>query len=115
MDNECFELCEEVYKRLPEWGVEGAVDKSFEGGQVFDGWITGFTPLYTSDYLLEKLPGSIYLKHVDEEHSINGDTFWKAGFQSHLHRIMVDGEGCDTPLKALLKITIALHNAGELK
>ncbi|MCZ4548195.1 hypothetical protein BS618_32935 [Rhodococcus erythropolis] len=110
MDEELFELCKEVYKRFPEWGVDYKnVHKCFEDGQVFDGWITGFTPLYTSDYLLEKLHGILFKRsrkvisiifEEDGTYSIDADDIYKGP------RLNV--ENGDTPLKALLKLVIAL-------
>ncbi|TFC63728.1 hypothetical protein E3O62_02565 [Cryobacterium sp. TMT2-15-1] len=130
MDNELFGLCKEVYGAT-EWGLHIADQQlaSYEKYIWFyrdDGLITDEpiyntsfqnpTPLYTSDYLLEKLPK----ERGDEERTyltldINPFGDWSAYYS--------DGQGGssiyigihNTALKALLKLTLALHAAGELK
>jgi len=117
MSDELFELCKEVYERTgwrplaPEgttvsYWVQHDDEYDLEYGAVglpIDG---GVTPLYTSDYLLEKLPPHIKLEKtnryyaiwLDDEDDIKGHAF-----------------GDDiSPLKALLKLVIALHKAREL-
>ena len=101
--SELFELCKEVYKRT---GWDDLADDH--------PWITergvlgykrnGVSPLYTSDYLLEKLPGWTELRKKTTNYYIaKRDALVSFSFE------------CDTPLKALLKLTIALSEAGELK
>ena len=129
-DNELFELCKEVYKRtgwkdthdrlsIDSLGIHQIRN---EGNEVLLG--SKQTPLYTSDYLLEKLPAYIQSKVYPkkraslemEKDGVDGGTptyfFWyivHGKDQSDL------GVHSDTPLKALLKLTIALSEAGELK
>ncbi|MDQ0825397.1 hypothetical protein QFZ60_001570 [Arthrobacter sp. B2I5] len=138
-DPELFELCKEVYKRI---GWAGTVEsyyseydsKTQEHSNVVildEGtWAeaTGVSssaicPLYTSDYLLEKLPKSlttIYGKAYPLSPLVmaSGDYYYAmykhdmTGPNSAETTFEVEA---DTPLKALLKLTIALADAGELK
>ena len=110
MSNQANELCMEVYEKTgwkpTDW------QHGYEGGQ----------PLYTSDYLLEKLP----------EYVIEYDSYYEQDISNYLcvkkvpngYVALYDGlsiahkvklQRTDTPLKALLKLTIALSEAGELK
>ena len=96
MDDETLSLCKEVYKAT-FWEMSE--------------WEFGGVPLYTSDYLLGKLKeyftyeneidfGVYYLREINE---------WEALVQDK------GASTADTPLKALLKLTLALHEAGELE
>lgn len=128
MDEELYKLCSEVYEKT---GWEDVRDFYHEN-DTFDEETQTFkrngifsiverkradynTPLYTSDYLLQKLPvqldyedfhGNIYMEYKVP------DSVYKFGY--------IDGSEyrnsvwSDTPLKALLKLTIALSEAGEL-
>jgi hypothetical protein len=95
-------------------------------------------PLYTSDYLLEKLPDALnspsfniayrlQLKKINNwyscEYSNHGwfqsmkSVFTRKGYDTNDDSLAyglkpVTG---DTPLKALLKLVLALDDAGELK
>lgn len=104
--SELFELCKEVYERT-EWEDD------------LDHFDAGDTPIYNSDYLLEKLPNKI-----EGEHSIGWLTLspmnketWSAGYEADYIDDIDDYklERSGTPLKALLKLTIALSEAGELE
>lgn len=109
MDNELFELCKEVYKRTG-WDKTKDSYKLYRDGMP--------VPLYTSDYLLEKLPLYINREPRDELSLLKFDGGWSAGY----FRAMNSGNGvqyladkvyvADTPLKALLKLTIALKDEG---
>lgn len=122
-DDELFELCKEVYEKT---GWDGTnqfyfcnnvreVVSEFEyidnnSNHRFDKKFD--TPLYTSDYLLEKLP-----KEIDgyplQLASYGG---WTAKLTYDTHDAIAHYQGVsDTPLKALLKLTLALHASGELK
>lgn len=129
-DTELFELCKEVYKatgweeqnifnratsRDPNvWGYPLAKDK-------YD----AFTPLYTSDYLLENLPRHInkdsILYELIMRNPFAGDYRFHYWSDTKKERLLKDDLGMgfvavgDTPLKALLKLTLALHETGELK
>jgi len=94
MDNELHELCEEVYE-LTEWG-----DNALQLGHTPNH--EDIFPLYTSDYLLEKLPNGVAVS--------NANGRWGAWVVLQED----DLEEADTPLKALLKLVLALEKAGEL-
>ena len=109
--SELYELCKGVYELFPFWaGTDMIYGKEQDGN-----WrIMPLTlsipkrdriPLYTSDYLLEKLP----LVSVEKW---NNEWIAASGRDTDSPKY-----GCidDTPLKALLKLTIALSEAGELK
>lgn len=127
MDNELFELCLAVYDKT-SLGFSSRLDwwfqSEYEDTATQDTWYHqsdgesrgDICPLYTSDYLLSKLPK----ERGDEERTyltLDIDPFgdWSAYYS--------DGQGGssvyigihNTPLKALLKLTLALHEAGELK
>lgn len=144
-DTELFELCKEVYARFPEWDNTElyyaksvfAVDKEIEltryrsqsevagyadklhlwsHGDIEVGVFEWTVPLYTSDYLLEKIQPeklSTHRVYLQATHH---------GFSAHRQDMVsssVEVENTeffssDTPLKALLKLTLALNKAGEL-
>lgn len=121
-DTELFELCEEVYAKtvwdnhqLRIHSESLAVAESF-------GTLEYSVPLYTSDYLLEKLPISV---ESEWSHSGNNElTIVKLDGKysaSYLHskedRVALVGSTnligvADTPLKALLKLVLTLDDAG---
>lgn len=144
MDNELFELCKEVSAILPitddidyylRWSKPNNVFMKVNRWQYDEDSrryahkaITPqfnaeneVAPLYTSDYLLDKLPKfspvakDAYLTVIEKQtpKDKREDFYWTAGYFT--------GSGwsytgqSDTPLKALLKLTIELHEAGELK
>ena len=99
-DQELFELCKEVYEKTgwkpTDW------QHGDEDGQ----------PLYTSDCLLGKLPKETrfgtpqliwYVGHWEACYTDAVDSLWNQELKSH---------AADTPLKALLKLVIALDDAG---
>jgi hypothetical protein len=123
---ELFELCKEVSTRLGwavdedsdltrKWGRDGIGNLQIEpiGGGIFFGQV----PLYTSDYLLEKLPS----ENSEQIHAVYGvylltgskSKKWGASWECDTGQYEI--EHADTPLKALLKLVIALDDAGELK
>jgi hypothetical protein len=101
--SELFELCKEVYERT-KWGQYGD-----EGLSYFNEELNvarkDMPPLYTSDYLLEKLPQPLTLR----KKSYSFEASIRKGNRVYPYA------DADTPLKALLKLTIALSEAGELK
>ena len=128
--NELFELCRQVYEATGWMPVKDQYLTVFEkdGDKclwVYDNccWRTlddseedaGYVPLYTSDYLLEKLPRQI------EDVPL---CLWAAGRSDWMAEY--DGTGqfegvnerismlSDTPLKALLSLTLKLHEEGLL-
>lgn len=151
-DNELFDLCKEVYKRTvwdksetddgydwnqryiyedyPSKGKCGTVSRDDAAGyHQHKNFIVA--PLYTSDYLLEKLPASIKSKEYPgkvaflwtrkDDDSLDKYPEGRISYFAWYFVIgVVDGvseygEYANTPLKALLKLVIALDDAGELK
>lgn len=131
MDDELFDLCKEVYEQTgwddteDVWGEWKRHGVTFETGRYSreemedaDGYaISELFPLYTSDYLLERLPSKIRhhgkrlaptLKWVDES------KWWLAQYYEEKGGVPEYNQVADTPLKSLLKLTIALDKAGEL-
>lgn len=136
MDTELFDLCKEVYKRT-EWGLhitQGQLasyrndlrfyknsnlgdEVTITSEPVYDIRFIDPIPLYTSDYLLEKLPKEVWLDNftpvrlfLDSNGKLGGYMFYYA----HVGGVIWELGEADTPLKALLKLTIALDDAGEL-
>lgn len=128
MDNELFELCKEVYVNTgweterSYWSDTRDPSKYIEAVRelkVIDykpKWLNGkdnednhVVPLYTSDYLLEKLPKDIDSYTIGVVWS-NIQESWRGEYGNNEHYVV----HADTPLKALLKLTLALNEAGEL-
>lgn len=128
MDEELFELCKEVYERtgwehidLKFWLRYNYPESEYEYKleEVDDLKRVGKldVPLYTSDYLLEKLPRSNDL--FDEPCILAVTQYdssqWQASYIGYTSDNLMQphiSEIADTPLKALLKLTIALSEAG---
>lgn len=119
IDQELFELCKEVYERTG-WDDKSAKRRFVTREIVDDADLGGNTAsFYTSDYLLEKLPREI---PRDENSYFYAELYltptvgdaWNAGYRVGAS---FPDYGCsmDTPLKALLKLVIALDDAGELQ
>ena len=117
--SELLELCKEVYRRHQFWA---GTDMIF-GKEVGRDWrIMPLTfripkrnriPLYTSDYLLEKLPSTIKNEFDgDDDYLIlyKKSGSWYADYMGQFLRCKGD-----TPLIALLRLTIVLSKEGELK
>ena len=103
---ELFELCKQVYEAT---GWKGLGRRYINEPLEKDDWI----PIYTSDYLLEKLPKSLNRYGLFELAPTRAETMWSAGYWTNdrLETFSVIG---DTPLKALLKLTLNLHEEGIL-
>lgn len=119
-DKELFELCKQVYEKT-RWNSQGNEDFGERE-----------SPLYTSDYILEELPDAI--KHPEHGYKWRLQLkkigkWYVASYENELWvRVYMANEyrtdeklytwkepyTADTPLKALLKLTIALHEAGQL-
>lgn len=116
-DNELFKLCKEVYGLFPEWTSEDL--KLIGVGSNVSGEVNIY-PLYTSDYLLEKLEDVPVDYRIMDSPSIEihfGGRKRKLAYKCRAY-LGFDKDYevyADTALKALLKLTIALHEAGELK
>ena len=104
-DNELFELCKQVYK-LTGWKPTDWRHGDSNG-----------QPLYTSDYLLEKLPGQFGNRGSSSVQCLRLAKSTQGYLVGYIGIDLVWWLEClaDTPLKALLKLTIALSEAGELK
>lgn len=131
MDTELFELCKEVYERTRWKNVRDLYFNSSIGWTLSDfgkdvkdanealedepgDWL----PLYTSDYLLDRLCEHRGKAGVTVYH-VHSTMQWEAFYAGKSFDYGTDGQHwdtqADTPLKALLKLTIALDDAGELK
>lgn len=133
-DEELFELCRDLYKSTGwlKHGSDLEADFYFATNDLefktenyelisrehhhFPGGYIGqdFIPLFTSDFLLTKLQlflsgerRSVVLKVRDGIWYVDADNIYIGP--------RLNGVDSDTPLKALLKLTIALHDVGELK
>ena len=113
-DTELFELCKAVWDKTG-WqdGITHIYDRYDNNGEPF-------VPAYTSDYLLEKLPSWYFDTDIEETmilalmpHMLVTDK-WIARYETPEHRGSEFEAIADTPLKALLKLALALHEAGEL-
>lgn len=141
-DKELFELCKQVYEAT-KWDdthehfyqVLIREDSVWQGGaiQVKTTYeadsqkvkkqiaYSRLAPLYTSDYLLEKLPPVIQdpddkiFKHI--QMWVNGDKSTHAGYvEPYAHGDKVTyAQESDKMRKTLLKLTLALHESGELR
>ncbi len=127
-DNDLFELCKEVYEKTEwdgtdkYWHILISHDmktwreprlQDYKPDNLFGMRIV---PLYTSDYLLEKLPSHITSEWDNSFELWNSGDEWVAGYE-YADTEAIDNshtQFADTPLKSLLKLTLALHEAGEL-
>lgn len=107
-DNELFELCKEV-ANTTKWGnAELPSFPRYERRTQSDPLV----PIYNSDYLLGKLPYKIV-----EKGFLNvsmGNISAVAGYMSNGGKWEIYYRD-KTPLLALLKLTLALYESGELK
>lgn len=115
-DTELFELCKQVHEAM---GWEGTDFNYYPGERSFftidraDNKLRHafvLSPLYTSDYLLEKLPGWIdHGRPILRKANLNQ---WSASYDFGPHESYI-ARG-STPLKSLLKLCLALHKQGLL-
>lgn len=137
-DKELFELCHDVHARFPSWQIEDSRFFANDFGEIKLMWGAEIlppcyfvAPLYTTDYLLEKLPIKIKTD-VDRLHKEHGcmtctcsksyyaylevrplDTKSMVAYVSTLNsRAIPFLERADTTTKALLKLVLALDDAG---
>jgi hypothetical protein len=123
-DTELLELSREVYERTGWKDTYSRLHKSnqglhtvrHEGNESLLGSIE--SPLYTSDYILEKLPEEVGNKKLIVT---NGDRPYvgyaeRDGYGQYTldENFYKNASYSDNVLKALLKLTIALHKSGEL-
>ena len=128
MSNELFDLCKQVYEKTG-WNdglmhIYGDLEPKIKG---FHRPIVGYE--YTSDYLLEKLPDTYALAWHDFPDIDSGEGIVKQGREYYVIDTTCDDESftygerisygdkeshySDSPLKALLRLTLALSEAGE--
>ena len=121
---ELFELCKEVYKATG-WGQEPDISYLYKYWDNHDELCVisiektddALVPAYTSDYLLEKLPRSVPNDHNGGSYWFDlcfGDSLmWHASYDNAFGDFIHDTHA-DTPLKALLKLTLKLHEEKTL-
>ena len=127
--SELYELCKEVYKKTDWKPTESRwwiINEYGERTLNYSPAIHNPTvPLYTSDYLLEKLPGLLDIDNKTFSLAVQAQVAPPDFVALYTHTSVVAGKlaghstryinVADTPLKALLRLTIALSEAGELK
>jgi hypothetical protein len=119
-DTELFDLCNEVYKKTKWSGSDFSYYKA-----VNDTWEilqqhacvkhTKCIPLYTSDYILEKLPVVIDAK--DDAEKAHWLHLRMVALAKDEYNFYYEGTNLDftgKPLIVLLKLVLALVDAGEL-
>jgi hypothetical protein len=112
-DKELFELCKQVYGATGWDGYALKVyDKNGDVTELKDLRTLPDFPQYTSDYILEKLP---VFTSVQSAYTFDDDYQESVGFEANHMNSDTKTYRADTPLKALLKLTLALYEAGELK
>ena len=120
--SELFELCKEVYERL-EWQIDDATwIVGDENGDLFiltkeveaQGYYDYYAPLYTTDYLLEKLPNYIYLQQSADGKSWRASQLQPTELRTAENAYQSINTSADTPLLAILKLTLKLHEEGLL-
>jgi hypothetical protein len=128
VDNELFELCKEVYEKTgwedthqEKWfynldgktGVFNTIRLNDTEPDFHS--LSRIAPLYTSDYLLEKLPIHV---GVEKGSAMMGEAQFYCAYKIY-HKgtpleYKLNAGDKRSAVKALLKLTLALHAAGEL-
>jgi hypothetical protein len=109
-----FELCKEVYKRT-KWNDNSLKHEIYED---YRPDLDISVPIYTSDYLLEKLNGFGFMDGPSEGINLkphnNHGWGWLAYIPGYAYRYGGDENVgfADTPLKAILKLVLALDKEG---
>jgi len=115
-DTELFDLCQQVYKKTGWRDTDDVMchGKKMQSGKIDTREVHEHFPLYTSDYLLEKLPTPLYIDKAPHQLQLikTGDDFVAQYWFDDDNESKY--EFGDTPLKALLQLTLALSEAGEL-
>jgi hypothetical protein len=122
-DNELFTLSKQVYKKTG-WGTTRPHTSTHifydQDGQTFS------YPIYDSDYLLERLPKAVERSRIKWYLELSPQHNTKPWIADYVHNeyennyyednyYLFDSNQADTPIKALLLLTLALAEAGELK
>ena len=127
--NELFELCKQVYEATG-WKQSPNISQLYEYWDDYDELCVisiedaddTLVPAYTSDHLLEKLKHTADEHAGDQLHVFTDTKGWSAKMtvnytdeddRYHFHETS-NGYGHDTPLNALLKLTLKLHEEGLL-
>ena len=126
---ELFELCKEVYKRTgwkedtTGFGMYYTEDVYEDGSSLWNQycWSEGkapngnWIPKYSIEYIMPLMPSGIQLvkmatgnNYMARKNYGSSTTHTRDFYNKLRHE-------SDTPLKALLRLTIALHKVGELK
>lgn len=120
-DTELLDLCKQVYEAtgwdddsLRHWLGGNIHQKRLFESDIYLNNTTEdtYVPLYNSDYLLEKLPAQ--LEQGELFVGKWGKSYWRAGYFNYKPGWSDLRDFSDTPLKALLKLTLALHKEGLL-
>lgn len=122
-DTELFDLCKQVYEATgwssEDRGITHVYCHEHVTALPID-WDTSdfhlHIPLYNSDYLMDKLPETItiaVLKDVIHQTSADGNKSYRNRYSAHNLGPIKSGWS-DTPLKALLKLCLALKKEGLL-
>lgn len=108
--SELAELCKKVYEKTG-WIVG---DESWEWHTTTDAKLDSMfiAPKYYTDYLLEKLPEWTRVQKIGNDTGKYSASY-ELDYTTSLGDTALVGSS-DTPLNALLKLTIALSEAGEL-
>lgn len=120
---ELFELCKQVYEATG-WNSDDLLH--YLGGEVhykhlFESDMhhlnttkDTYSPLYTSDYLLEKLPRYIYLQQSADGKSWGASQLQPTELRTAENAYQSINTSAVTPLRALLLLTLKLHEEGLL-
>jgi len=121
-DQHLFELCKEVYEKTGLNPYQGYNNWYRENKTSKTRTVTSeaIAPRYTSDYLLEKLPSWYFDTDIEETmilalmpHMLETGK-WIGRYETPEHRGSEFETIADTPLKSLLKLTLALNREGLL-
>lgn len=108
--SELVELCKKVYEKTG-WIVG---DESWDWHTTTDAKLDSMfiAPLYTTDYLLEKISKIVDYLSLNHNNKLSIDSLdgekgkWYAHYWHRSRRSQVSS---DTPLKALLRLTLKVH------
>ncbi len=122
--DELFELCKAVYEATGWtdtlqciWNGQVSMPEKSVVDYGIESKYEGYSPLYTSDYLLDRLPDHVIydgrkhgLRMIRRVMDIDKPEYERYVFK-YVNLFVAEA---NTPLKALLKLTIALHEGGLL-
>jgi hypothetical protein len=128
-DLELYDLCKKV-KEKTGWDESVQIIRKYsmsetptellrppEGMElsILSGTLEWEAPLYTSDYILQKLEEKHYTLRVEHNHS---DMYWYAYFAGREQRSLFDEDedwnlGGETPIKALLRLVLSMDDLDD--